>query len=250
MLYFWLFLLGFAAFTISTISGGGGAMILVPAINFFVSKSEVAPLVHLGNLVGRPTRLALFWKHIRWDIVKAYLPAAMVGGFLGAWLFTNMKLEWLQILIGLFLLTSFWQFRYGKKKTTFPMQRSYFAPLGFFVCFLSSLIGATGAVLNPFYLNYGVIKEELIATKAANSFFVAMVQLATYAAFGRLSGELWGYGLAMGLGAAVGNFLGKRLLKSISNDVFRNLVLIMMLVSGLVILYQQLALYWPVWSLF
>ncbi len=241
MLYFWLFVLGFAAFTISTVSGGGGAMILVPAVNFFVSKTEVAPLVHLGNFVGRPTRLILFWKFIRWDIVKAYLPAAMVGGFLGAWLFASIRMEWMQIIIGVFLLTSVWQFQFGKKKSTFPMRKSYFAPLGFAVCFFSSLVGATGAVLNPFYLNYGVVKEELIATKAVNSFFVAIIQISTYAALGRLVGELWGYGLAIGLGAAVGNFLGKRLLKSMSNDLFMKLVLIMMLIAGVVILYQQLS---------
>ena len=123
------------------------------------------------------------------------------------------------------------------------MRKSYFAPLGFAVCFFSSLVGATGAVLKPFYLNYGVVKEELIATKAVNSFFVALIQISTYAAFGILAGELWGYGLAIGLGAAVGNFLGKRLLKSMSNDLFKKLVLVMMLISGIVILYQQLSAY-------
>ena len=94
-------------------------------------------------------------------------------------------------------------------------------------------------MLNPFYLNFGVEKEELVATKAANSFFIAIVQLSTYAGFGKLYGELWGYGLAIGVGAGLGNFLGKRLLRGMSSQRFRMWVLIMMLISGAVILAKQ-----------
>jgi hypothetical protein len=243
VIYILLFIFGFCAFTLSTIAGGGGALMLVPLVNFFVAKEATAPLVHLGNFIGRPTRIILFWKNIRWDIIRAYLPLACIGAFLGAWLFASLRMEWLQIVIGIFLISTIWQYKWGKKKASFHMKRSYFGPLGFAVCFLSSLIGATGAVLNPFYLNYGVEKEELVATKAANSFFVAIVQLGTYAKFGRLNDELWLYGLAIGLGAAFGNFLGKRLLKKMSNQTFRQLVMVMMAVSGIVMIAQQI---WPI----
>jgi uncharacterized membrane protein YfcA len=239
MIYLLLFLFGFFAFTISTIAGGGGALILVPLVNFFVSKDAVAPLVHLGNFIGRPTRVILFWKHIRWDVVKVYLPFGMLGGFLGAWLFVSMRLDWVQIIIGLFLVSTLWQYRFGKRTTSFPMRLRYFAPLGFGVCFLSSITGATGAVLNPFYLNYHVSKEELIATKAVNSFFIAIIQLSTYASFGKLTGDLWLYGLMIGIGAAAGNFYGKSMLKKISNQQFLKLVLIVMVISGLIILIKQ-----------
>mgnify|MGYP002633012853 CR=1 FL=1 len=238
-IYILLFLMGFGAFIVSTLTGGGGAMLMVPLVNFFVSKEAVAPLVHLGNFIGRPSRIIIFWKHIRKDIVKAYTPMAIVGAFLGAWLFSSMRLEWLQIFLGIFLVSTLWQYRWGKRESSFPMKLSYFGPLGFGVSFLSSLIGATGAVLNPFYLNFGVTKEQLVATKAANSFLVAIVQIATYSKFGMLDGELWIYGLAIGLGATAGNFVGKRWLSRMPNQVFRFLVIGMMVISGVVILIQQ-----------
>ncbi len=239
--YLLLFLFGFVAFTVSTIAGGGGALILVPLVGFFVREDAVAPLVQMGNFIGRPTRIALFWKNIRWDISKIYIPFAFVGAFLGAWLFASLSMKWLQLVLGVFLVSTIFQYRFGKKTMSFQMKRWYFAPLGFVVSFLSSLIGATGAVLNPFYLNYGVTKEDLIGTKAINSFLVAMVQLPTYAFFGKLYGEMWYMGLSIGLGAALGNFVGKKWLTKISDKRFLSYVLILMVVSGVVLIIKALS---------
>lgn len=233
-----LFFLGFIAFAVSTIAGGGGALITVSAGSFLLPLDQMTPVVQLGNFVGRPTRIFIFWKNVRWDIAKWYLPAAWVGAFLGAWLFVQMELEWLKLIVAVFLISTLWQFRFGKKKQSFKMSVKAFAPLGFIVCFISSITGATGAVLNPFYLNLGVKKEELVATKAVNSFLVAIVQLSTYSFFGKLHGDLWLYGLAIGAGAAGGNFLGKRLLSQMSDKRFMQWVIAMMVLTGVVMLWQ------------
>jgi uncharacterized membrane protein YfcA len=64
------------------------------------------------------------------------------------------------------------------------MKLAWFIPLGFFVEIFSSLIGATGPVLNPFYLNYGLEKEKMIATKTINSFLIDLVQISSYTILG------------------------------------------------------------------
>lgn len=231
-----LFLTAFCAFAFSTVAAGGGAMIMLPVAKELLGAGAAAPVVQLGNFVGRPTRIVLFWKSIQWKVVRVYLPLALLGAFLGAWLFAKTESKWLQLIIAVFLVSSFWQFRFGKKQRSFPMKLAWFAPLGFIVAFLSSVVGATGPVLNPFYLNYGLQKEELVATKAANSFFIAMVQLPTYAFFGALEGDMWLKGIVMGVGAALGNFLGKKWLSRISNKAFRGLLVWMMLIIGLIYL--------------
>jgi hypothetical protein len=240
MVYVALFLLGFGAFALSTIAGGGGALTIIAVASWWMPLSKLTPIVHLGNFIGRPTRVWIFRKSIRWDIVWMYLPAAWLGAFVGAYLFTQMKLTGLQIVMALFLLSTVWQFRWGKRLRSFPMSRKAFAPLGFVVSFISSITGATGAVLNPFYLNYGVRKEELVATKAFNSMLVAVVQLSTYSFFGKLEGEMWMYGLVLGTGAAGGNYLGKHWLSKMSDKRFLQWVIAMMVVSGLVLLFRAL----------
>ncbi len=101
-------------------------------------------------------------------------------------------------------------------------------------------MGALGPVLNPFYLNYGLEKEELVATKTANSFLMGLSQLGSYAFFGLLKGEYWIYGIALGLGATLGNLIGKRLLARMSAALFRKFLIVFMVVSGLLMIFRAL----------
>lgn len=239
-LYIIVFLAGIIAYIVSTLSGGGGSLLLVPVIGFLLGTKSAAPLINLGNLIGEPVRIVLFWKSIQWKIVKYYLPSAVIGAVLGAWIFSSLRMEWLQILVGLFLVSTIFQFRFGKKERSFKMKLAWFIPIGFFVEFFSTMIGATGPVLNPFYLNYGLGKEPMIATKTVNSFLIGLVQVSGYTAFGTLKGNLWFLGIALGLGASVGNLLGKRFLKKLSGKAFRKWVIALMTLSGIIMIVRQL----------
>lgn len=240
-LYVFLGFLGFIAFAISTVAGGGGALILVASLGSLIPSNAIAPVVHLGNFLGRPSRVWIFRHHIRWDIVLYYLPAAMIGGFIGAYFFAHLQLEWIIPIIAVFLISTPLQYRFGKKKRAFAMSLWMFAPLGLVVSFVSSLIGATGMVLNPFYLNAGVSKEELVGTKAVNSFVVGLVQVSTYVSFGLLDGDKLYYGLSIGVGALIGNVVGKRWLAKISDKRFLQLVILLMFITGCIMLAKYLA---------
>ncbi len=242
MTFFILFLSGIFAYIVSTLSGGGGALIMLPIVGFYLGPQVVAPVVNLGNMIGRPARLYLFWKHIDWSITKFYVPAAIVGAILGGLVFAELNADWIQILLGIFLVSTVFQYRFGKKKASFPMKNIYFIPLGLVVSFVSTLFGATGPIMNPFYLNIGLIKEELIATKTANSFFVGIAQLGSYAFLGALHGKLWLYGALIGSGAVIGNIFGKRLLSKMSDEGFRKLVILLMMLSGLLMIGRSLEL--------
>lgn len=240
LIYMVLFLLGVISYIISTLAGGGGSLLLVPIMNFLIGGRATAPVVNLGGLIGRPARLFLFWKDIYWKVTWYYVPAAIAGAVLSAWLFSSIKLGWLQIIIGLFLISTVFQYRFGKKERSFRMKLYWFAPLGFAVAFFSTMIGAVGPVLNPFYLNYGLSKERMIATKTASSFFVGLVQISSYTVLGSLQGDLWLYGIVLGAGASLGNWIGKFLLQKISNPTFRKFVIAVMVISGCIMLVRQL----------
>ncbi|WP_420578439.1 TSUP family transporter [Ekhidna sp.] len=123
-----LFVAGVIAFILSTISGGGGALVLVPFLNWFIGVGDTAPVLNLGTFLGRPARLIIFWQHIHWRLCLYYAPAAIIGAWIGSWFFKQADLSFLQIFVGIFLVSTVFQFRLGKMKRFFVFKEWYFAP--------------------------------------------------------------------------------------------------------------------------
>ena len=99
----------FLGYVVSTIGGGGGSLLLVPVLNFTLGARAVAPLLAIGEELSRPVRLAIFWREINWSVAKFHIPGAMLGAFLGAYIFTQIELGWLQIVVALFLISTVFQ---------------------------------------------------------------------------------------------------------------------------------------------
>ncbi len=237
---FLLFLLGASTFTLSTISGGGGAMMQIPVLNFLIGASQTAPVINLGAFISRPTRILIFWKYIVWKVFWYFVPAAMIGALLAAWLFSEVKIYWIQLLVGLFLVSTIFQFRFGKKDRSFHVKLWYFIPLGFFVSIIGTFTGGMGPIVNPFLINAGIDKEYLVGTKAAQSFFLGLAQVIGYVYFGLLNPTLWTYGIALGLGAILGNLIGKWLLFRMSKLAFRRWLITIMVIAGLLLIIKAI----------
>ncbi|MGB0933235.1 MAG: sulfite exporter TauE/SafE family protein [Lishizhenia sp.] len=234
-------LLGTIAFAFSTIGGGGGALLMIPILNSIVGSAATPPLINLGNLIGRPSRVLLFWKDIHWKIVIYYAPTALIGAFLTAFLFSKVKLYYLQLAIALFLIGSFINFVSKRKTIQLNVKIWQFSILGFVISIIGTFVGGMGPVANPFYLNANIKKEEMIATKAMNSFIMGIAQVYGYTYFGVLNENLWYYGLSLGIGATLGNLIGKKLLRKMSDNRFKQFVYYVMLISGVLMLIKLFA---------
>lgn len=242
-------LLAFASFSswfLSTLAGGGAPLILIPLIGSGLGSAAVAPVITIGMLLGHPQRVFLYWRSIRWELMWWYLPGAIIGAALGAFLFTQTKLEWLSILLALFLITSTVSYTSDNKQPKFKIHDWYFLPAGFVFAFLSGLIGSSGSILNFLYLNYGLDKEETIATKSAHVIIVHSIKTITYAKFGALTLPYLGYGLLIGIAALPGNWLGQIALQKISEKLFRQLLTSFVMLSGILMLWQERK-FWAFW---
>ncbi|WP_227687902.1 sulfite exporter TauE/SafE family protein [Psychrobacter immobilis] len=234
-----LFVAGMLAFIISIISGGGGAILLIPVTSWMIGATAAPPVINLATFMSNGSRMYLFWHDIDWSLTKYYVPSALVGAWLAALIFSRLDAGWIQLLIGVFLVSTIFQYKFGKVSKTFDMPKVGFMPLGFIIGFMSTLVGGLGPILNPFYMNAGLEKENLIATKTANSFFVGIVQMISYTFFGIITAKLLVYGLVLGLGAVIGNIIGKRFLAGMSISQFRIMLLILMVISGLIMIIRN-----------
>ncbi|REE05548.1 sulfite exporter TauE/SafE family protein [Marinoscillum furvescens] len=236
----WLLLTGAVAFSISVLTAGGGALMMVPILNWLIGVPNTAPVLNTGNLFGRPIKLWLFWKHIQWKAVCWYAPFALAGAILSGYLFSKTNLQLLQVVIGMFLVSTVFQYRWGKKKASFPMTYPMLAPLGLVVSIIGTLIGAVGPVLNPFFLNLNISKERLVATKTANSFLMGLAQIGSYTWFGLMGSYEWQLAIALGVGITIGNVVGKKILARITDQRFRQWAIAFMVISGSLMIIRSI----------
>ena len=234
---------GCAAFAIGMVTAGGAALLLIPVVHWALGAQAIAPVITVGTMSSGLSRILMLKQHIRWDITRWYLPGALLGAFVGARIFAYLVTEesyadLLRWIVGVFLVSTLFQYRFGAKRTAFRMRPPAMLPIGIVVATGSGLVGGLGPVLNPFYLNLDVQREEVVATKAFNAFFMHLTKVATYTAFGALDWVLFGYGVVVGVGAVCGNLLGRKWLTRLGEKRFRQLVIWAMALSGVLILVR------------
>ncbi|NUN64420.1 sulfite exporter TauE/SafE family protein [Pseudanabaena biceps] len=271
-----LSVVSFFAWIVSTLAGGGSPFVLIPMVNLLMGAASVPPVITIGMFFGNAHRVLIFWRDIDWQLTMWYAPGAIAGAILGAYTFTQIHLDWLQLVIGVFLIASAFLFEIEKSpeksaelktdqvksnadqdpevtsqtivQSKFQLKAWHIMPAGFLKAYVSGLVGTTGPVLNPFYLRYGLVKEKMLATKATHMTIIHLVKIITYGAFAAMSREQIVAGLAIGLSAIPANLVGKEILKHMSPQQFRQLVLAFMAIGGTWMLWGQRDLFFDLFG--
>ena len=240
MLQIILVLIGaFIIFILSTLSGGGASLLLMPLVALVVGVKAVAPVMTISIGMSSTSKVFFFWKDIDWNLFVWLFPSTIVGSIIGARLFAELSSDYLQILIGLLLVSTVMQFKKKDKPSKFRIKAWHFAPMGLGVAFLSGLIGGVGPLMNSAYLSYGISKESLLGTRAANAILLHLTKIISYAYLGYVDGEVLKYGILIGVVSMSAIYFGKLILGKMSDEVFRKIVISSMVVSGVLMLWQN-----------
>ena len=243
----------FVAWFVSLLVGGGSPLILIPLVTLLLGAPSVAPVLTIGSVLGNVQRITLLWEDIDWSITLWQIPGVVLGSVLGAYAFTQVEAEGLQVFVAIALIymvlhallkdhiaTFVQQFT---ELPTFEFQSWHFLPLGFFNAVASGLVGSTGPLLNPAYLSYGLEKERMVATRSASLALTHIIKIIAYTVLGVLTPSLIGYGLVIGCAALPANWLGRKVLEKMSAAQFQTAVFGCIGISGIWMLWQQRALF-------
>lgn len=233
-----IFICGFFAFSLSAICGGGASLMLIPILGNLLPVNQVPAALSIGTFSSSVSRIAVFYKNIRWHIVVYFVPAALPAVWLGAWLLKFVNPVYLELAMGLFLVSNLpFVFKKPKEINSSQKQKNWVLSLiGFLAGFLSGLTGAVGLIFNKFYLRYGLSKEEIVATRAANEIILHLLKIVLYTLFGLITIKVVSIGIVVALSAVASSVSMKWILPKLSETHFKKIGYLAMFFSGIMML--------------
>ena len=227
------------AFWLSAICGGGASLILIPILNLLLPASVVPFSLTIGTFTSSVSRIAVFKKHINWKIFFWFVPFSIPAVLIGAYLIKYINPNYLQLIVAFFLIANVPQlFKKVKNDETDEKASPKYvlAIIGFLAGFISGITGAIGLLFNRFYLKFGLKKEEIVATRAANEVFLHLIKLVIYISLGLYSNLALWLGLTIAVATIISSYTVKYILPYLSENLFRKIGYGAMVVAGITLL--------------
>jgi uncharacterized membrane protein YfcA len=218
---FILFGAALLASTISGMIGMGGGSILVAIMASLLPPGWVVPLHGLVQMTSNGARALILVRNVCWWAFWLYVPTQLLGVLAARELYRGGSADWLRPVIGGFLVFSvLW--RHLKPKRWMP-PRWMFAIGGFGGGLLTIFVGVTGPYLAAFFLRDDMEKEQVVATKAVIQLVGHAAKIPVFVSLGFPYREHFDLVLPLLVIAVGGTFLGTRLLRRVSGELFRRL---------------------------
>lgn len=220
--------------SITTVAGAGGGLLVLIALAQWLPPAALVPVHGMVQLGANLGRLGMTWDSVRWPVVLAFLP----GALLGAWLASRILITlpdalWLG-LIGGFVLILAWLPHVPGAVVGLPGV-VIFAALS---TFLSLFVGATGPLVAAFIRQMGEKRFATVATFAACMSIQHAPKAIAFGALGFVMRDWLGLIVLLMACTVVGNFIGVRLLKKLANKRFQLLLKVVLSLLAARLLWQ------------
>ena len=222
---------------LGTLAGFGSSVIFVPLANFFYAASLVLSLTSILHVFSNTSKVWLFWKHIDWRLFWLYGIPSLIFTILGAWLTRSHSGEHMQWVLAIFLVlfgTIFLLFPHLKMNASRPNAIISGGLAGLFAGFM----GTGGAIRGMSLVAFNLEKSAFVGTSAAIDFGVDFSRMLIYFSNGFFDKEYLIYIPLLFIASFAGSYLGKLLLNRISQENFKKMVLVLLILIGIAMLYK------------
>lgn len=223
---------------LGTIGGFGSSVFFVPVAQFFYSFNIVLGITGILHVFSNISKLYLFGKSVNYRLLFFYGIPSVGFVVLGAYLTTLVSFEWAQFSLGIFLvLFSLLLLFFPTLKL--PANKTNAFVSGSLAGFIAGFNGTGGAIRGISMAAFALSKETFVATSAAVDFGVDLSRSAIYIDHGYFGKDQFYLIPFLILISFTGSYIGKRLLNKIDENLFKKIVLALVLSIGTVILYQE-----------
>jgi uncharacterized membrane protein YfcA len=216
---------------ISSVTGGGVTVILLPVLVFHFGIQVAMPIVTIALFAATASRVAVYRREIVIPVVGWFTLGSLPLTVLGTYLFTVSAPDLLTRILGAFLIGAVVVQRL-RPKTPAKFAAAWFLPLGAGFGFLTGISAAVAVALAPFFLGYGLRKGAYVGTLGLNVFIIQVVKLAVFGSRDFLHTQVLIYGALLIPFMIVGTMLGKKLLEYVPEVIFVMVIEGMMIVAG------------------
>jgi uncharacterized membrane protein YfcA len=231
------FLFALACEIIGTLGGFGSSVLFVPLANFFFATSLVLSLTSILHVFSNTAKLWLFRKTISKHLFLLYGIPSLIFTLLGAYLtkvYSFIYLEWalaifLLLFSGLFLLFP---------KIYLKANNSTALVSGSFAGFMAGFTGTGGAIRGMSLVAFNLEKNLFVGTSAAIDFGVDFSRMFIYYYNGFFQIEYVYYIPLLVIASFLGSYIGKQLLNKISQEIFKKIVLGLILLISISMLIK------------
>ncbi len=224
---------------IGTISGFGSSVFFVPFANIFFDFHTVLGITAVFHLSSNLSKIFLFRKGLdKKLILQIGIPSVVfviIGGFLSKFFESRI----LEIALGVFLIALSLLFLI-KDKLVIPPKLKQTVIGGALSGFSAGLIGTGGAIRGLTMAAFNLEKSVFVATSAAIDMMIDLSRTVVYYSNGYITKDILIYIPFLFIIGFIGSWIGQKILKTISQNIFKRISLFLILLIGLFSLYQSL----------
>jgi uncharacterized membrane protein YfcA len=231
-----------ATSALSAVLGMAGGIVLLSVMLLFLDPLVAIPLHGVIQLVANGSRTVAQRRDVDWRIAGRYALLLFPAGLIGVRVALGLPPEAIKASIGAFALVATWRPQWLSLDARSASRKGLgrFVWLGGAVGFLNSVLGATGPLIAPFFLNLGLTRQALIGTKAACQ---ALGHVSKTLVFGSIGFAFLEHAPLLGalsLLAIAGTWLGTRLLDRVDEERFQKLYVTVLTLIALRLLVGEL----------
>ncbi|MDC0111523.1 sulfite exporter TauE/SafE family protein [Emcibacteraceae bacterium] len=239
MIWALLFTVTFVASAVQSATGFAFALIIVPAYLFLLGTTDVIQIAIILSVVISTAHLSTLKLNIPRQIFKWLAIGCAFGLPGGLYLYSNINLALLKILVAVFIIFISIQNGFNMFKKTFS--KAYYNKLALTVIgALSGMLGSSMAMPGPLVMLYlsrtTLSKDEIRASMVLFFVFTYIAILILQVIFIGVEHETWITSAYLAPAALCGVFVGHQISKKINEMLFKVFILIILIITGCMML--------------
>lgn len=213
------------------ITGFGFALLAVPLLSLIMPFGQVVPIVVGLSLFSNLVMILKLYQHVELKKIWLLIVFGFIGIPIGGYILLVIEAVILKVLVGLFIFVFAILLL---RKITFPIRNEYlaFPIVGILSGLLNGSISASGPPLVLFLTNQGKDQQVFKANLAFYGVFLNISTMVVFFMNGTLSRDVIELIVQLLVIMIVGTVIGMVVAKKIDKDMFRKLVIYLLLVSS------------------